>query len=145
MTDRKSFSLKVRVLHMVLFELVAIILFAPIAAFVLDKSVMEIGALGGIISLIAMLWNFLYNCGFDMIELALNRNRFQRSVITRVIHALCFELGLLIVTVPLVAFWLRMTLLQAFLVDIAFVVFFLVYAFVYNWVFDAVYLKYSRE
>ncbi len=140
-----GFSLPVRIIHMIGFEVIAVIIFAPIAAFVLNKGIMEVGALGLIISLTAMLWNFVYNYLFDTVETSLKMDRFNRSILTRIVHALFFELGLLIATIPLIAYWLDMTLLQAFIVDIAFVVFFLIYAFVYNWAFDAVYLKLYRS
>ncbi|WP_116964121.1 PACE efflux transporter [Fastidiosibacter lacustris] len=141
----KGFSLATRVIHMIGFEIFAIVIFAPLAAFILDKGIIEIGALGIFTSLIAMFWNFIYNWVFDVWEVRLGKDRFNRSVITRCIHVLLFELGLFIVTIPLVAFWLDMTLLQAFLIDIAFVAFFLIYAFVYNWIFDLLYLKLVRK
>ncbi|WP_018300173.1 PACE efflux transporter [Fangia hongkongensis] len=140
-----GFSLPVRIIHMIGFEVIAVIIFAPIAAFVLNKGIMEVGALGLIISLTAMLWNFVYNYLFDTVETSLKMDRFNRSILTRIVHALFFELGLLIATIPLIAYWLDMTLLQAFIVDIAFVVFFLIYAFVYNWAFDTIYLKLYRS
>ena len=145
MQQSKGFSLGTRIIHMVGFELCAIIIFAPLASAVLDKSILEVGVLGLLISLMAMLWNFAYNWMFDSYEQKLGKNRFKRSVLTRVIHALLFEIGLLIVTIPLVAFWLQMSLWQAFVIDMAFVVFFLVYAFIYNWCFDYLYLQCSPK
>ncbi len=145
MQQNNGFSLTTRIIHMIGFELFAIIIFAPVAALVLNKSIVEVGALGVLISLMAMLWNFIYNWMFDHYEAKLGKDRFKRSAITRAIHALLFELGLLVVTIPLVAYWLNMTLWQAFIVDIGFVVFFLIYAFVYNWLFDCLYLQLSRR
>lgn len=139
-----GFSIKTRLVHMVLFELIGIILFAPLAAFVLHKSVLTIGLMGAVISLIAMLWNFIYNLAFDLLEAWLGGSRFKRSIILRILHACLFELGLLIVTVPLVAWWLGLSLWAAFVIDIGFVVFFLIYAFAFNWSFDWVYLKLTR-
>ena len=40
---------------------------------------------------------------------------------------------------PLIAWWLGIGLWQALVMDMALVVFFLVYTFVFNWVFDAVF------
>ncbi|MCF6807750.1 PACE efflux transporter [Thiotrichales bacterium 19S9-12] len=125
---------------MFLFEFLGILVFAPFAAVVLNKNILTVGALGLTISLIAMIWNFFYNIWFDRIEARLGKDRFNRKAITRVIHALLFEGGLLIVTVPLVAIWLHMSLWQAFIIDIAFVIFYLIYAYIYNWCFDKVYL-----
>lgn len=57
----------------------------------------------------------------------------------RVLHAALFEASLIIFTIPMVAWWLDMTLWAAFLTDLGFTLFFLVYAFVYNWVYDVVF------
>ncbi|MCF6765201.1 PACE efflux transporter [Thiotrichales bacterium 19S3-7] len=135
-----SISIKTRIIHMFLFELFGIVIFAPFAALILNENILKIGTLGITISVIAMVWNFIYNIIFDKVEANLGKNRFKRSPIIRALHALLFEGGLLIVTVPIVAIWLKMTLLQAFITDIAFVVFYLVYAYVYNWCFDKSYL-----
>ncbi|MCF6775389.1 PACE efflux transporter [Thiotrichales bacterium 19X7-9] len=138
-------SIKVRVIHMVLFELFGILIFAPFAALVLAENILTVGTLGIVISLIAMIWNFIYNIIFDKIEANLGKDRFKRTSVIRILHALLFEGGLLIATVPLVAIWLNMSLLQAFITDIAFVVFYLIYAYVYNWCFDKSYLYLMRK
>ena len=41
--------------------------------------------------------------------------------------------------VPTIAWWLDITLWQALLMDLGLVVFFLVYTFVFNWAFDAIF------
>ena len=125
---------------MLLFELIGLIIFIPIAALVLHKDLTHVGVVGVLISLSAMLWNFIYNWMFDIVEFKLGGNRFGRGIFLRCLHALLFELGLLIVTVPMVAHFLDMTMLNAFLIDISFVVFFLIYAFIFNWCFDQCYL-----
>lgn len=141
----EGFSFTIRIVHMLSFELFALIIFSPLAAFVLHKGLFEIASFGVVSSVMAMLWNFIYNYVFDNVERKLGKNRFKRSITLRILHALLFELGLLIATLPLVAFWLDMTLWQAFIVDIAFVIFFLLYAFVYNCLFDLVYLAFTNQ
>ena len=54
-------------------------------------------------------------------------------------HAIGFEGGLLLVALPLVAWWLSISLWQALLLDLGFVFFYLVYAFVYNLAYDKVF------
>ena len=145
MQQTDSFSFTVRIIHMLSFEFFALIIFSPLAALVLNKGLFEIASFGVITSAIAMLWNFIYNYMFDSAERKLGKNRFKRSIMLRIFHTLLFELGLLIATIPLVSFWLDMTLWQAFIVDIAFVIFFLAYAFVYNWLFDTIYLVFTNN
>lgn len=45
-------------------------------------------------------------------------------------------LGLLVMTLPLIAWWLSISLLGVLIVDLGLVVFYLVYAFLYNWAYD---------
>jgi uncharacterized membrane protein len=130
---------------MLLFELIGLVLFIPIAAIVLHKNMADVGLVGVLISLSAMLWNFVYNWLFDIVEFKLGGNRFGRGVLLRCLHALLFEIGLLVATVPMVAHFLNMTVLNAFLADIGFVVFFLIYAFIFNWCFDQCYLSIKKK
>lgn len=57
----------------------------------------------------------------------------------RVAHAVIFETGLVLMLVPLIAWWLGIGLWEALVMDLALVVFFLVYTFAFNWAFDAVF------
>jgi uncharacterized membrane protein len=86
-----------------------------------------------------MLLNYVFNLVFDIALVRTGRPVNVRPVWMRVLHAILFEASLLILTVPLVAWWLDMTLWTAFLTDIGFALFFLIYAFIYNWVYDVVF------
>jgi uncharacterized membrane protein len=54
-------------------------------------------------------------------------------------HAIGFEGGLVIFLVPMIALTLRVALTEAFLMDIGLTVFFLVYAYIFNLIFDAIF------
>lgn len=120
-----------RIRHMVLFELGALVLSVPVAMFVTGKPGSDILVLTIGLMVLAMGWNYLYNWAFDHVE-RLWKGRRERTWQVRILHAMIFELGLLIVTVPLIAWWLDFPLWQALLMDIGFIVFFLIYAFVFN-------------
>jgi uncharacterized membrane protein len=62
-----------------------------------------------------------------------------RSVARRVAHAVGFEGGLVLVLVPLFAWWLNMSLWDAFVLDLGLVFFFMVYTFIFSWTFDRVF------
>jgi uncharacterized membrane protein len=62
-----------------------------------------------------------------------------RGLGRRIAHAIGFEGGLIAFLVPAIAWWLDISLWQALLMDLGLVVFFLVYTFVFNWAFDAVF------
>jgi uncharacterized membrane protein len=57
----------------------------------------------------------------------------------RVAHAVLFEGGLLVALMPLIAWYLGVSLLQAFMMDVSFALFYLVYAFVFNWAYDRIF------
>ncbi|KPB41091.1 PACE efflux transporter [Pseudomonas savastanoi] len=86
------------------------------------------------ISTIAMLWNMLYNALFDRLR---NRYGFAMSLTTRVLHATGFEAGLILAVVPLAAWWLTISLMEAFWLDIGLLLMFLPYTMLFNWAYDA--------
>jgi len=93
----------------------------------------------GIVSAtIATGWNYLYNLGFDHLMQKF-RGSTQKTVPLRVAHAALFELGLLIVLLPFISWYLGISLWQALAMDIAFALFYLVYAFVFNWAYDHIF------
>ncbi len=132
MTQAKK-TLKERFFHAFLFEILAIGLCAPVAAWAMGKSLFEMGVLTAVIAWIALLWNMVYNAGFDRLE---NHMGWTRTLRLRVVHALGFETGLILIVIPLAAWWLDISLWQAFVLDIALVLFYLPYAFFYNLGYD---------
>lgn len=126
-------SVKERFFHALGFEVLAIAICAPLGAWLLDYSLAHMGLLTLMISLIAMLWNMVFNAAFDQVQL---RFGFHRTLAVRAAHAVAFEIGLVMAVVPLAAWWLGIDLWQAFLLDIGIVLFFLPYTFAYNWSYD---------
>ncbi len=82
-------------------------------------------------------WNLIFNYLFERWEQ--RRGNQGRSIGIRLLHALGFEGGLVIFLVPIIALWLDVSLLEALLMDLGLLAFFLVYTFVFNWVFDGVF------
>ncbi|HEM8495026.1 hypothetical protein DN523_15160 [Burkholderia multivorans] len=123
-----------RLVHALTFELVAIALCAPIGAWLLDMPVAHVGVLTVMVSLIAMAWNMIFNTLFDRFE---RRAGLSRTIGVRIAHALGFEAGLVAMVVPLAAWWLNVSLIEALLLDLGIVLFFLPYTFCFNLVYDA--------
>jgi len=98
------------------------------------------GALTLAISLIAMAWNVVYNSAFDRLQ---RRIGFNRTLTVRVLHATGFEFGLFLVTVPLAAFWLDISLWRAVVLDAGLLLFFLPYTLVFNWAYDTLRVRWS--
>lgn len=128
-------SIKERALHALLFELVGVVLFAPALAWVLGQSLGKMGAMTVMISTVAMLWNMLFNAGFDRLR---GRLGFAMGLKTRALHAVAFETGLILAVVPLAAWWLSISLWQAFVLDIGLLMVFLPYTLLFNLAYDKV-------
>ena len=126
-------SIKERLLHAVIFEVLAIALCAPLGAWLLDYPLAHMGLLTLMISLVAMGWNMLFNAAFDFAQ---RRIGFDRTLAARAVHSVMFEIGLLMAVVPLAAWWLSIGLWQAFVLDIGIALFFLPYTFFFNWAYD---------
>jgi uncharacterized membrane protein len=127
-----------RIRHALSFEIIGLSIFTPFAAFAFGIPVEHIGVVGIVSATIATGWNYIYNLGFDhLMQKFLGST--QKTVGLRVAHAVLFELGLLIVLLPFIAWYLGVSLWQALIMDIAFAVFYLVYAFVFNWAYDRIF------
>ncbi|WP_028023859.1 PACE efflux transporter [Enterovibrio calviensis] len=126
-----------RIRHAIAFEIIGLLSIVSILSmFGFDAA--HTGILGIAFSVIATGWNYVYNLWFDkaMVKWTGTTTKTQKH---RILHAVIFELGLLWVTLPAIAWWLNISLYQAFLMDIGLVAFYLVYAYVYNLAYDKVF------
>ncbi|MDP1568133.1 MAG: multidrug/biocide efflux PACE transporter [Polaromonas sp.] len=126
-------SVKDRFFHALGFEVLAIAICAPLGAWLLGHSLAHMGLLTLMISLIAMVWNMVFNAMFDCAQ---RRLGFRRTLGARAVHSVIFEIGLILAVVPLAAWWLGIGLWEAFVLDIGIVLFFLPYTFAFNWSYD---------
>lgn len=131
-------SLADRLRHTLMFEFIALFLVIVVGSYITGEKPEKIGVLSLMFSLLAMSWNFVFNWIFDLWDRKY-RNCAPRGVLLRCVHALLFEGFIFICGIFLVAWWLDKTLMQAFWLDAGLSVFFLCYAFVYNWVYDLVF------
>ena len=122
-----------RIRHAVSFEVIALSVVTPIGAWAIDQPLYGFGVLAIVCATIATGWNYVYN---PMLRI---RGAVHKTLSVRVVHAVLFEAGLLIVLMPYIAWYLGVSLLAAFWIDIAFAVFYVVYAFVFNWLYDLVF------
>jgi uncharacterized membrane protein len=126
-----------KIVHASLFELVAIVIVTTGLRWFSDKSTAETGGLAVSTSVVALLWNMVFNTLYERWESRqVDRRRTWRR---RAVHALLFEAGLILMTVPLIAWWLDMGWWQAFVTDLGLVIFFVFYGFAFNWLFDHVF------
>lgn len=126
-------SLVERIVHAVGFEAIAVMICAPLGAWLLNRSMAQVGALAVMLSTVAMLWNIVYNSVFDRLWPV---SRVVRTLKVRIGHAFGFEAGFVLIGLPIAAFMLNISLWQAFVLEIGFFLFFLPYTMAYNWVYD---------
>ncbi|MEK0246904.1 multidrug/biocide efflux PACE transporter [Raoultella scottia] len=126
-------SLMERIIHAVSFEGLATLILAPTAAWLMQRSVVEMGGLSVLLATLAMVWNLIYNAAFDRIWPV---SRVTRNLKVRALHAIGFESGFIIIGVTAVALLLGVSLMQAFMLEIGFMLFFLPYTMLFNWVWD---------
>lgn len=124
-----------RIRHALSFEILGLAMITPLGAWAFSMPISDIGVVGIGAATLATGWNYIYNLGFDHLM-----QRFYgttlKSLRLRIVHAILFELGLLMVLMPFIAWYLEISLWQAFVMDVAFALFYLVYAFVFNWSYD---------
>ena len=124
-----------RLRHTLGFEVLGMMISVPLFSLLTGQPVDHLGPLAIGLSLLATGWNYLYNLLVDHWMLR-QLGRLEKRLIERVLHALIFELGLLLVALPLTALWLGISLWQALWLDIGFSLFFVFYAFCYNLAYD---------
>ena len=131
-------STKDRIRQAISFELIGLLISVPLAAFVFGFDTGKTGILGVIGATLATTWNYVFNLLFDHGLKRLTGST-RKSLKLRLLHAVSFELGLMLAFLPIIAWWMGIGLLEALVVDIAFVVFYLVYAFVFTWCYDTLF------
>jgi uncharacterized membrane protein len=113
-------------------------LFGTLGFFSFSESSLErAGALAVFGSLFAVSWNFAYNALFERWEA--KRITRGRGFGRRVLHAVGFEAGFLMVLLPAAAWWLEISYLHSFALNLGLNIFFFVYTFVFTWCFDRVF------
>jgi uncharacterized membrane protein len=124
-----------RIRHALSFEILGLVIITPIGAWAFDTPMSDIGIVGIGAATLATGWNYLYNLGFDHF-LERSTGTTLKTIPMRIIHAVLFEAGLVTVLLPFIAWYLEISMWQAFVMDLSLSLFYLVYAFVFNWSYD---------
>jgi uncharacterized membrane protein len=85
-------------------------------------------------STVAMLWNLAFNAMFEAWES--RQTTRGRSFARRTAHALLFEAGLVLMLLPLTAWWFSVNLLTALAYEGVLIVAFLIYTWAFTFAFD---------
>ncbi|MBE0612528.1 MAG: PACE efflux transporter [Burkholderiales bacterium] len=126
-----------RVLQAVLYEVFAIAFVGPVLSIAFDKPAASTFGLAFVLSSIALGWNYFFNAIFERWEA--RQSIRGRSLVRRLVHGIGFEGGLVVILIPVMALWLDISALNAFLANLALLAFFFVYAIAFTWTFDHVF------
>ncbi len=126
-----------KVVQAILYEVIAVACVAPALSLMFDAGMAHSTVLSILMSAIAMSWNMGYNWVFERWEA--RQDKRSRTFLRRLLHALGFEGRLVLILLPLVAYWMDISLWAALLTNLALFLFFFVYAFVFQWGFDKVF------
>ena len=126
-----------RVVQAILYEFFAVLATFPVLAYLFEVPMQSTLLLSILMSSIALAWNYLFNTMFEFWE---RRQTVKgRSPWRRTMHGIGFEGGLVFILVPVMAWWLKISLLEAFLADLGLLIFFFIYTIAFTWVFDKVF------
>lgn len=127
-------GLKRRIVYVSSYEIIGMVISSVGLALLAGDSVEHTGPLSVMITTIAVTWNFIYNILYEKWE-ARQENK-SRTVKRRIGHAIGFQITLVMFLIPLIAWWMNISLVAAFWLDVAFIIIIPIYTFIFNWTFD---------
>lgn len=129
--------LKRRIVYVIVFEIIAIISSTFVLMKLSNSDASDSLPVAMMVSLAAVIWNLVYNTAFEAWE---RRRRFvRRTLWIRSVHAFGFEGGLVLICLPLYMIWYDVGLVKAFMMEVALLIFFLVYTFTFTLIFDKIF------
>lgn len=124
-----------RVFQAVLFELLGNVVIALFLSSLLNVSIIQSGKLSVTSAFTATVWSYVFNKCFDVIQ---KHYLFERNFIVRILHAVFFEIVLILCLAPVAMYYLQLSFAKAFMVEIGLVFIFLPYTILFNWSYDYV-------
>ena len=95
---------KRRLIHATLYEGILLVVIAILLSTLMHMPLEVTGALGIAMAVTSMFWNMLFNHYFEKFEA---KHRLKRTIKVRIAHAIGFEGGLMLATIPMVAYALQ--------------------------------------
>ena len=126
---------KRRIVHALSYEVILLVIIAIALSFIFDVPMEVTGSLGIAMAVTSVIWNMVFNHFFEKFE---HKYQLKRTVKIRILHAIGFEGGLMLATIPMVAYAMNMSLWQAIVVDFGLTMCILVYTFIFQWCYDSI-------
>ncbi len=129
---------KRRMVHALSYEIILLIIIAIALSFIFEVPMEVTGTLGVAMAVTSVIWNMIFNHFFEKAE---SKYQWKRTIPVRILHAIGFEGGLMLATIPMVAYAMQMSIWQAILLDLGMTSCILVYTFIFQWCYDHVEAK----
>lgn len=129
-------SRKDRIRYAIFLEVTLMTMLIPLGAMFFDLGLGEIGLLGVILSTKAMILSVFYNWAFDRVDAHFGRVASERKFWGRILHSVGFETSLLITSLPLYVWWLKLSVLEAIVLDMGVTGFVVFYTYIYTYGYD---------
>ncbi|RDH80774.1 MAG: hypothetical protein DIZ80_17275 [endosymbiont of Galathealinum brachiosum] len=122
------------------FEIGALTLFILIFSPLLGYNEIDLGILGLIFSLLAIIVLYFYNQAFNRSLVKINGST-DKSTLARFVHAIMFEFILLLISLPIVIWWLSINLLETLTLEAAAITFMVIYTFLFHLIVEKYIIK----
>lgn len=126
-----------RIVYAVSFETLGTLLASVYLWLVSDASAASSLALSALTATVALCWSYVFNSLFEAWEA--RQSVKGRSLRRRTAHALLFEAGLVTILLPVMAWWLQVSVWQALIYEAGLIALFLVYTYLFTWGFDRIF------
>lgn len=126
---------KRRLIHAISYEVILLVIIAIALSFIFSMPLEVTGVLGVIMAVISVIWNMIFNHYFEKIEF---KYQLERTIPVRIMHAIGFEGGLMLATIPIIAYMMNMSFIEALILDFALTMCILVYTFIFQWCYDTI-------
>ena len=124
---------KRRIIHALSYEIILLVIIAVALSFIFNMPLEVTGVLGIAMAVTSVIWNMVFNHFFEKFEA---KRKLKRTIGVRVLHAIGFEGGLMLATIPMVAYAMQMSIWQAIVLDFSLTMCILVYTFIFQWCYD---------
>ena len=126
-----------KVIYAICFETLGVAVASAGLLAMSEASVGQSVSLSVVTATVALCWSYLYNSLFEAWEA--RQTVRGRSFARRSAHALIFEGGLVLILVPVMAWWWQVGLLEALVYETGLIVLFIAYTYVFTWGFDRIF------
>lgn len=126
-----------KIIYAVSFETLGTLLASVALMLMSDASAGSSLVLSALTATIALSWSFVFNTVFEAWEA--RQPVKGRSLRRRTMHALLFEGGLVLICIPVMAWWLQVGYLEALVYEAGLIALFIVYTYVFTWAFDRIF------